>query len=145
MTNVSLTPELQGFAERCVASGRHDNVSEVMRAALRLLQHQEERRAAFTRMLEAAEREADETGWFEGEQVADEMDAIIAEAEANRPGSRPAEPGAPTPGHPLGAGTSRSRGSSGVHRRRQSGRGVAASCRSMGSSSPTARRLATAS
>jgi antitoxin ParD1/3/4 len=35
-------------------------------------------------MLEAAEREADETGWFEVEQVADEMDAIIAEAEAER-------------------------------------------------------------
>lgn len=84
MPNVSLTPELEGFAERCVASGRYGNVSEVMRAALRLLQEQEEKRAAFVRMLEAAEREADETGWFEVEQVAEEMDAIIAEAEARR-------------------------------------------------------------
>lgn len=33
MPNVSLTPELEGFAERCVASGRYGNVSEVMRAA----------------------------------------------------------------------------------------------------------------
>jgi antitoxin ParD1/3/4 len=84
MPNVSLTPELEGFAERCVASGRYGNVSEVMRAALRLLQAQEEKRAAFTRMLEAAEREANETGWFEVDQVAEEMDAIIAEAEARR-------------------------------------------------------------
>jgi len=84
MPNVSLTPEREGFAERCVAWGRYGNASEVMRAALRLLQHQEERRAAFTRMLEAAEREADETGRFEVERVADEMDATIAEAEARR-------------------------------------------------------------
>ena len=40
MPNVSLTPELEGFAERCVASGRYGNVSEVMRAALRLLADQ---------------------------------------------------------------------------------------------------------
>jgi antitoxin ParD1/3/4 len=84
MPNVSLTPELEGFAEACVASGRYGNVSEVMRAALRLLQEQEEKRAAFVRMLEAAEREANETGWFEVDQVAEEMDAIIAEAEAKR-------------------------------------------------------------
>jgi antitoxin ParD1/3/4 len=89
MPNVSLTPELESFAERCVATGRYGNVSEVMRAALRLLQDQEEKRAAFTRMLEAAEREADETGWFEVEQVVDEMDAIIAEAEAKRGREQP--------------------------------------------------------
>ena len=34
MPNVSLTPELEGFAETCVAKGRYGNVSEVMRAAL---------------------------------------------------------------------------------------------------------------
>jgi antitoxin ParD1/3/4 len=84
MPNVSLTPELEGFAEACVASGRYGTVSEVMRAALRLLQRQEEQRAAFTRMLDAAERESDATGWFEIDQVAAEMDAIIAEADAQR-------------------------------------------------------------
>ena len=84
MPNVSLTPELERFAERCVASGRYGNVSEVMRAALRLLQEQEDRRAAFTRMLEAAERESDQDGWFDVDLVAQEMDAIIAEAEARR-------------------------------------------------------------
>ena len=84
MPNVSLTAELEGFAERCVASGRYGNVSEVMRAALRLLEQQEARRAAFTAMLERVERESDETAWFEIEQVAEEMDAIITEAEAKR-------------------------------------------------------------
>ncbi len=84
MPNVSLTAELEGFAERCVASGRYGNVSEVMRAALRLLEQQEARRAAFTAMLERVERESDETGWFEIEQVSEEMDAIITEAEAKR-------------------------------------------------------------
>lgn len=84
MPNVSLTPELEGFAEQCVASGRYGNVSEVMRAALRLLQEQEAKREAFMRMLGAAEREGDERGWFEIDQVAEKMDAIIAEAEAKR-------------------------------------------------------------
>lgn len=84
MPNVSLTPELEGFAEQCVASGRYGNVSEVMRAALRLLQEQEAKREAFTRMLEQADREADEQGCFEIDQVAEEMDRIIAEAQAKR-------------------------------------------------------------
>lgn len=84
MPNVSLTPELEGFAEQCVTSGRYGNVSEVMRAALRLLQEQEAKREAFARMLETAEREGDERGWFEIDQVAEEMDAIIAEAEVKR-------------------------------------------------------------
>ena len=37
MPNVSLTPELERFAEACVQSGRYDSVSDVVRAALRLL------------------------------------------------------------------------------------------------------------
>ena len=75
MPNVSLTPELEGFAESCVASGRYGNVSEVMRAALRLLQQQEEKRAAFTRMLDAAERCMIEHGYEQST-----MQQIAAEA-----------------------------------------------------------------
>ena len=52
MPNVSLTPELDAFATACVASGRYANVSEVHRAALRLLQEQEQRRQAFGAMLQ---------------------------------------------------------------------------------------------
>jgi len=57
MSNVSLTPTLEGFAKRCVASGRYDNISEVMRAALRLLQEKEEKLAVFTLILKKAELE----------------------------------------------------------------------------------------
>ena len=39
--NVSLTPELSRFIGGQIASGRYQNTSEVVRAALRLLQLQE--------------------------------------------------------------------------------------------------------
>lgn len=84
MPNVSLTPELEGFAERCVASGRYGNVSEVMRAALRLLEQQEARRAAFTEMLDRTEREADEKGWLTADEVDAELGEVIANARAAR-------------------------------------------------------------
>jgi len=84
MPNVSLTPELEGFAERCVASGRYGNVSEVMRAALRLLEQQEARRAAFTEMLDRAEREADEKGWLTADEVDAELGEVIASARTAR-------------------------------------------------------------
>jgi len=84
MPNVSLTPELEGFAERCVASGRYGNVSEVMRAALRLLEQQEARRAAFTEMLDRTEREADEKGWLTADEVDAELGEVIASARTAR-------------------------------------------------------------
>lgn len=42
--NVSLTPELVGLVTARVASGRYGSASEVVRAALRLLERQEEDR-----------------------------------------------------------------------------------------------------
>jgi antitoxin ParD1/3/4 len=56
-TNVNLTPELERFAQACVESGRFNNVSEVVRSGLRMLQEVEERRAAFVTSLEAARAE----------------------------------------------------------------------------------------
>lgn len=44
--NVSLTPENEAFITERVASGRFGNASEVVRAALRLLEDDERRRAA---------------------------------------------------------------------------------------------------
>ena len=41
--NVSLTPELERFITARVASGRYQTASEVVRAALRLLEQQEMR------------------------------------------------------------------------------------------------------
>jgi len=48
-THVDLTLELEHFARDCVESGRYDNMSEVMRSALRLLQEREERRRHSTK------------------------------------------------------------------------------------------------
>ena len=61
-TNVHLTPELERFARQCVAEGRYNNVSEVVRSALRLLQDLEQQRRQFTAMLDAAMEEADRDG-----------------------------------------------------------------------------------
>ena len=76
-TNVHLTPELERFARQCVAEGRYNNVSEVVRSALRLLQDLEQQRRQFTAMLDAAMEEADRDGTFTVEEVLAEMDAII--------------------------------------------------------------------
>ncbi len=76
-TNVHLTPELEGFARSCVESGRYNNVSEVLRSALRLLQDQEERRRAFVRSVDEAMEEAERDGFISADQVLREMDEII--------------------------------------------------------------------
>jgi antitoxin ParD1/3/4 len=77
-TNVNLTPDLESFAHECVKSGRYNNVSEVMRSALRLLQDSEAQRKAFMAMLRSTRSEADRKGSHSVESVLDEMDAIIA-------------------------------------------------------------------
>lgn len=76
-TNVHLTPELERFARECVADGRYNNVSEVVRSGLRLLQEREEARRQFTAMLQQADEEAEREGTFTIEQVASEMQTII--------------------------------------------------------------------
>jgi len=80
-TNVHLTAELERFARECVTEGRYNNVSEVVRSAMRLLQEQEELRRELTRSLREAEEESDRDGWLTVEEVAAEMDAIIDAAE----------------------------------------------------------------
>jgi antitoxin ParD1/3/4 len=79
-TNVYLTPQLEKFARKCVKSGRYNNVSEVVRSALRLLQEAEERKRQFMKTLREAEAEADRVGTFTVEQVAAEAEKIIAAA-----------------------------------------------------------------
>lgn len=76
-TNVHLTPELERFARECVAQGRYNNVSEVVRSALRLLQEVEEQRRQFTAMLDEAVAEADREGTFTLEEVRASAQAII--------------------------------------------------------------------
>lgn len=79
-TNVHLTPELERFARKCVEEGRYNNVSEVVRSGLRLLQEAEERRQAFTAMLREAEEEGDREGAFTLDEVVAEAGQIIADA-----------------------------------------------------------------
>ncbi|MBM3540961.1 MAG: type II toxin-antitoxin system ParD family antitoxin [Alphaproteobacteria bacterium] len=83
-TNVHLTPELERFARECVEGGRYNNVSEVVRSGLRLLQDAEERRRLFVAMLSGAERESDAVGARDVESVLAEADRIIEDAENAR-------------------------------------------------------------
>jgi len=77
-TNVSLTADLEQFARSCVESGRYNNVSEVVRSALRLLQDTEQRRLSFGKMLNEVRAEAERAGVRDVDTVAAEMDTIIA-------------------------------------------------------------------
>jgi antitoxin ParD1/3/4 len=79
-TNVHLTPELERFARECVAEGRYNNVSEVVRSALRLLQEVEEQRRHLLQQMQEAEAEADRDGTHTLEEVLAEMDRIIDDA-----------------------------------------------------------------
>jgi antitoxin ParD1/3/4 len=76
-TNVNLTPELERFAQACVESGRFNNVSEVVRSGLRMLQEVEERRAAFVASLEAAREEGLRDGLATVEEVEADVSAAI--------------------------------------------------------------------
>ncbi|HKS88004.1 MAG TPA: type II toxin-antitoxin system ParD family antitoxin [Stellaceae bacterium] len=80
-TNVHLTAELERFARQCVADGRYNNVSEVVRSALRLLQEQEEQRHRLLQQMRDAEAEADRNGTYTLEEVLAEMDRIIDDAQ----------------------------------------------------------------
>lgn len=80
-TNVHLTPDLERFAHECVEGGRYNNISEVVRSGLRLLQEAEDRRQQFQSMLHAAEAEADREGSVSLDSVLTEVDGIIGAAE----------------------------------------------------------------
>ena len=76
-TNVHLTTELERFARKCVKSGRYNNVSEVVRSGLRLLQETDDRRRQFQAMLRESESEADRDGTLSVESVLAEAERII--------------------------------------------------------------------
>jgi antitoxin ParD1/3/4 len=84
MPNVSLTPELERFAESCVQSGRYNSVSEVTRAALRLLQDAEARRTALLASVKEAEAEGERDGFLSIEQVEADLRAVIDRVVAER-------------------------------------------------------------
>ncbi len=92
MGKVSRKPELEAFAEQCVASGRFSDVEEVMDAALSLLREREKQRTAFIATLDAARDEAERDGFIELENVmaaieADEAEDLRADEAARRTAS----------------------------------------------------------
>jgi antitoxin ParD1/3/4 len=65
--NVNLTPELDSFVLSKVEDGRYENASEVVRAALRLLEREEQEYQAKIAALRAAIDEGDASGIAEGD------------------------------------------------------------------------------
>jgi antitoxin ParD1/3/4 len=64
--NVNLTDELDRFVLQKVESGRYENASEVVRAALRTLEREEQRHEAKVAALRIAIDEGDVSGIAEG-------------------------------------------------------------------------------
>jgi antitoxin ParD1/3/4 len=64
--NVNLTDELDRFVLQKVESGRYENASEVVRAALRPLEREEQQDEAKLAALRAAIDEGDASGLAEG-------------------------------------------------------------------------------
>ena len=65
--NVNLTDELDRFVLDKVESGRYENASEVVRAALRTLEREEQQYAAKLAALRTAIDEGDASGVAEGD------------------------------------------------------------------------------
>ncbi len=64
--NVNLTPELDRFVLQKVKSGRYENASEVVRAALRTLEREEQQYQVKLSALRAAIDEGDASGIAKG-------------------------------------------------------------------------------
>lgn len=92
--NISITPELDAFLQSRVESGRYQTTSEVVREALRLLEHREkERDEAFLQLrakLETAAAQAARGELLNGEEVFEELREMLEE----RRGARIDTPGA---------------------------------------------------
>lgn len=55
-TSVTIGPQLDDFVGKLIESGRYGSTSEVVRSALRLLEHQENQLAALKNAVEAGEQ-----------------------------------------------------------------------------------------
>lgn len=81
--NISLTPKLNAFLESRVRSGRYQTTSEVVREALRLLQHQEQQREESLKQLKTklqrGAAQAARGELLDGDEVFRELREIINE------------------------------------------------------------------
>jgi antitoxin ParD1/3/4 len=78
--NVNLTLELDRFVLASVESGRFENASEVVRAALRTLEREERFFEAKLEALRAAIDEGDASGVAEGDVFAQVREALLLAA-----------------------------------------------------------------
>ena len=85
MHQIDLSPELERFAETCVASARFESVSAAAQAAFELLQEFEEQRATLLDSLEAANAEGERDGFLTIDEVRAELEKTIAEASSEGP------------------------------------------------------------
>ena len=74
--NINLTDELDNFVLAKVESGRYENASEVVRAALRTLEREEREYEAKHAALQAAIDEGDASGVAEGKPFARVRDKL---------------------------------------------------------------------
>jgi antitoxin ParD1/3/4 len=81
--NVNLTQELDSFVLARVESGRFENASEVVRAALRTLEREERVFEAKLEALRAAIDEGDASGLAEGDVFAQVREALHLQAATN--------------------------------------------------------------
>jgi putative addiction module CopG family antidote len=79
MDSITLTPELEQFAEEAVAAGRYRDVSEVVQAGVALLKQAEAEVSAFVSSLEEARAEGEQDGFLTAEEVHREMTAMLDE------------------------------------------------------------------
>ena len=82
--NVNLTPELDRAVEQRVKSGRYENASEVVRAALRALDQQEQENDLRLKRLERDLDEGDASEDFKG----DPFEAAFQELSARPPAKK---------------------------------------------------------
>ena len=81
---IELTPEQDELVRMCVESGRYENAEAVVATALRVFAAVEVERAEFERSIIEASEEAERDGTFTIDEVMEEVEAIIAEAERER-------------------------------------------------------------
>ncbi len=80
--NVSLTVELDRFVSMRIKSGRYENASEVVRAALRTLEREEQEQRAKLKALRTAIDEGDASGNAVGDPFERVLDRLRRESKA---------------------------------------------------------------
>lgn len=80
--NVNLTAELDRFVATRVKSGRYENASEVVRAALRTLEREEQEQRAKLKALRTAIDEGDASGMASGDPFGRVLERLQHEGRA---------------------------------------------------------------